>query len=80
MAKWIQVGDQRLNLDSIWALKWGTDSLEVYLPGAATPQRFEGQLAQQIWDHAEGEVWEKPRLKKPGGRTKVIDPSHAAQR
>ena len=63
MAKWVQVGDQRLNLDAIWALKWGKECLEVYLPGAAAPQKFEGQLAQQIWDHAQGEVWEKPKLK-----------------
>ena len=56
MAKWVQVGDQRLNLDAIWALKWGKECLEVYLPG-------EGQLAQKIWDHAQGEVWEKPKLK-----------------
>ena len=50
-----------------------------YLPGAATPQKFEGQLAQKIWDYAQGEEWEIPRLKKPGGVSKVIDPSHSAQ-
>lgn len=80
MAKWIQVGDQRLNLDAVWALKWGRDSLEVYLPGAATPQKFEGQLAQKIWDAARGEVWEKPKLKRTRGKTQVKDPSHWAQK
>jgi hypothetical protein len=78
MPKWIQVGDQRLNLDAIWALKWGTDCLEVYLPGVPTPQRFEGELAQRIWDYARAEVWEQPKLKKPGGKNKVNDPSHWA--
>ena len=33
-----------------------------------------GQLAQKIWDYAEGEVWEIPRLKQPGGASKVTRP------
>ena len=80
MAKWIQVGDRRLNLDAIWALKWGEDALEVYLPGAAAAQKFEGQLAQKIWDWAQGEVWEKPKLKKRAGKAQVKDPSHWARK
>ena len=70
MAKWVQVGDQRLNLDAIWAVKWGKDFLAVFVPGSATPRRFEGQVAQKIWDYAQGEVWEESKQKKSsrGGR------------
>jgi hypothetical protein len=71
MPKWVQVGDQRFNLDAIWALKWGADFLAVFVPGSATPRRFEGQVAQKIWDYAQGEVWEtpeKPRRTSRGGR------------
>jgi hypothetical protein len=78
MSKWIQVGDQRLNLDAIWAMKWGADSLEVYVPGAPTPQRFEGEVAQKIWDHGQGEVWEAPKPKRASG--KPIEPSRRGRR
>ena len=78
MAKWVQVGDQRLNLDAIWAMKWGKDFLAVYVPGYLTPQRFEGQVAQRIWDYGQGEVWEAPR--KPGGKTKVVDSSRGGRK
>ena len=78
MPKWVQVGDQRLNLDAIWAMKWGKDFLAVYVPGAPTPQKYEGQVAQKIWDYAQGEVWEQP--KKPGGTTKVVDSSRGGRK
>ena len=78
MPKWVQVGDQRLNLDAIWALKWGKNALEVFVPGAPTPQKFEGQVAQKIWDYAQAEVWEEP--KKPGGKSKDVDSSRGGRK
>ena len=78
MPKWVQVGDQRLNLDAIWALKWGKDFLVVYVSGSRTPLKFEGQVAQKMWDYARGEVWEQPR--KAGGKTKVVDSSRGGRK
>ena len=40
------------------------DFLAVFVPGSATPRRFEGQVAQKIWDYAQGEVWEESKQKK----------------
>jgi hypothetical protein len=78
MPKWIQVGEQRLNLDAVWAMKWERDCLAVYVPGAPRPQKFEGQVAQRMWDYAQGEVWEQPP--KRDGKTRVVDSSRAGRK
>ena len=31
------------------------------MPGSATAWKFEGQVAQKIWDYAQGEVWDAIR-------------------
>lgn len=60
MAHWVQIGDRKLNMDQICAIRKAGDSVYVVFPGLSEAQanehfEFKGDDAKKLWIAARDE-------------------------